>query len=146
MNVDVDSYAAWASATFDAQRLPPDRNGTPSRRASAAMTYSTSAGSGVPNVGAPDCIEIELAKEPRTTGAPGRTSWTKAIPPIASASVWAQTPAAVTGAIAPARMNGVSSVAWFASAYARAAPSIVASQTSGLLALIRLRITGCVSR
>ena len=80
------------------------------------MTYRTSAGSGVPNVGAPDCIEIELANEPRTTGAPGRTSWTNAIPPIASASVWAQTPAAVTGAIAPARMNGVSSVAWFASA------------------------------
>ena len=48
-------------------------------------------------MGAPDCIEIELAKEPSTTGAPGRTSWTKAMPAIASASVWAQTPAAVTG-------------------------------------------------
>ena len=116
MNVEVDSYAACASAIFDAQRLPPDRNGTPSRRASAAIVYRTSAGSGVPNVGAPDCIEIELAKLPRTTGAPGRTSCTKAIPPIASARVWAQTPAAVTGAIAPARMNGVISVPWLASA------------------------------
>src|SRR5690349_24982437 len=116
MNVDVDSYAAWASATFDAQRLPPERNGTPRRRASAAMAYSTRAGSGVPNVGAPDCIEIELAKLPRTTGAPGRTSWTNAIPPIAPASVWAQTPAAVTAALAPARMHGVMSVAWLASA------------------------------
>ena len=71
------------------------------------MTYRTSAGSGVPNVGAPDCIDIEQAKVPRTTGAPGRTSWTKVIPPSASARVWAHTPAAVTGAIAPARMNGV---------------------------------------
>ena len=44
--------------------MPPERNGTPSRRASAAMTYRTSAGSGVPNVGAPDCIDIELANEP----------------------------------------------------------------------------------
>jgi hypothetical protein len=70
----------------------------------------------VPNVGAPDCIDIELANDAETTGAPGRTSWTKVIPPSASARVWAQTPAAVTGAIAPARMNGVSSVAWFASA------------------------------
>ena len=57
------------------------------------MTYRTSAGSGVPNVGAPDCIDIELANDPKTTGAPGRTSWTNVIPASASASVWAQTPA-----------------------------------------------------
>src|SRR6187397_1948956 len=135
-NVAADSYAAWASATFEAHRLPPERNGTPSRRARAAMTYRTRAGSGVPNVGAPDCIEIDDANDPRTTGAPGRTSWAKAIPPSASARVWAHTPAAVTGAIAPARMNGVRSVAWLASAYARAAPSITESQTSGELALM----------
>ena len=50
---------------------PPERNGTPSRRASAAMTYRTSAGSGVPNVGAPDCIDIELrerAEDDRRAG------------------------------------------------------------------------------
>ena len=68
------------------------------------------------NVGAPDCIDIELAKLPSTTGAPGRTSWTKVMPPSASARVWAQTPAVVTGAIAPARINGVIRVAWLASA------------------------------
>jgi hypothetical protein len=61
-------------------------------------------------------MDIELAKLPSTTGAPGRTSWTNVIPASASASVCAATPAAVTGAIAPARMKGVSSVAWFASA------------------------------
>ena len=81
------------------------------------MTYSTSAGSGVPNVGAPDCIEIELANEPRTTGAPGRTSWTNAMPAERlGEGLGARPPAAVTGDIAPARMNGVMSVAWFASA------------------------------
>ena len=74
--------------------------------------YNTSAGSGVPNVGAPLCIDIELANEPNTTGAPGRTSWTNVIPASASASVWAATPAEVVGAIAPARMNGVMIVAW----------------------------------
>src|SRR5258706_7063856 len=114
--VAADSYAAWASAIFEAHRLPPDRNGTPSRRASAAMTYRTSAGSGVPKVGAPDCIEIELAKLPRTTGAPGRTSCTNVMPARASARVWAHVPATVTGDMAPARMNGVIRVAWLFSA------------------------------
>ena len=70
----------------------------------------------MPKVGAPDCIEIELAKEPRTTGAPGRTSWTKVMQASASASVWAQTAAAVTGDMAPARMKGVMIVAWLARA------------------------------
>src|SRR2546430_3878423 len=36
--------------------------------------YRTSAGSGVPKVGAPDCIDSEDAKLPSTTGAPGFTS------------------------------------------------------------------------
>jgi hypothetical protein len=80
------------------------------------MTYRTRAGSGVPKVGAPDCIEIDEAKDPRITGAPGRTSWTKAMPARASASVCAAVPATVTGDIAPARMNGVMSVAWLACA------------------------------
>ncbi len=63
------------------------------------------------------------------------------MPTSASASVWATTPAAVTGAIAPARMNGVMMHAWFAAAYVSAAASIVASHTSGDDALIRLVIT-----
>ena len=96
--------------------MPPDRNGTPSRRASCATAYSRSAGSGVPNVGAPDCIDSELANDPKTIGQPGRTSWTNVIPAIASARVWAQAAAVVTGAIAPASMNGVTSTPWLASA------------------------------
>ena len=100
----------------------------------------------MPNVGAPDCIDIDDANEPSTTGAPGRTSCTYAIPASDSASVCAQVPATVDGLIAPARMNGVIITAWFASAYALAAPSIVASQTSGEFALIRLKIAVCSSR
>ena len=71
------------------------------------MEYSTSAGSGVPKVGAPDCMEIDEAKLPSTTGAPGLTSCTKARPASASAKVCATVPATVTGDMAPARMNGV---------------------------------------
>ena len=63
-------------------------------------------------MGAPDCMEIELAKLPKTTGAPGRTSCAKAMPAIASARVWVSVPSAVTGDMAPARMNGVTIVAW----------------------------------
>ena len=36
MKVAIDSEAAWASATLEAQRFPPERNGTPRRRARAA--------------------------------------------------------------------------------------------------------------
>ena len=55
---------------------------------------------------------MELPKVPNTTGAPGRTSWAKAMPASASAKSWAQVPATVTGDIAPARMKGDTTVAW----------------------------------
>ena len=66
----------------------------------------TSSGSGVPKVGAPDCIDIELAKVPNTTGAPGRTSCAKAMPAIASARIWVSVAATITGLMAPDRMKG----------------------------------------
>src|SRR6185437_10605589 len=138
IRVLADSKAACASGIFEAQRAPPERNGTPSRLARAAIVYSTRAGSGVPNVGAPDCIDREDAKLPSTTGAPGLMSWATVMPANASASVCATVPATVTGDIAPARMNGVTMVAWLARAYVFNAPSIVASQVIGELALIRL--------
>ncbi len=75
-----------------------------------------SCGSGVPNVGAPDCIDIDDANEPKMTGAPGRTIWQNAIPASASARVWVAAAATVTGAIAPPRMNGVMSMIWLFSA------------------------------
>src|SRR5258708_31991840 len=88
------------------------RNGAPSRRARGAIEYSPRAGSGVRKVGAPDCIDSDEAKLPSTAGVPGFTSCTNAIPAMASARVCAVTPATVTGAIAPARMNGVIRQAW----------------------------------
>ncbi len=107
-----DSLAACASAIFEPQSPPPDRKGTPTRRAKAAMANKTRAGSGVPKVGAPDCMEIDEAKLPSTTGAPGLHSCTNAMPASASARVCAQVPATVTGDIAPERMKGVMMVAW----------------------------------
>jgi hypothetical protein len=65
----------------------------------------------VPKVGAPDCIEIELAKVPNTTGAPGRHSWANAMPTEASARIWVSVPTTVTGDMAPDRMNGEITVA-----------------------------------
>ena len=45
--------------------------------------------------------------EPISTGAPGRTVWTKAIAAKASASISAVPPAIVTGAIAPSMAPGM---------------------------------------
>ena len=58
------------------------------------------------HVGGRPAIEIDEAKVPKTTGAPGRTACAKAMPDMASASSWARVPATVTGLMAPARMNG----------------------------------------
>ena len=92
-------------------------------------------------MGAPVAIDIDEAKVPKITGAPGRTSWVYAIPDRASASDWAARPATVTGDMAPARMNGDMMQAWLARAYSVAAPSIVASQRSGDEALMSEVIT-----
>ena len=59
---------------WNAHNPPPLLNGTLSLRASAAQMNSTIEGSGVPKVGAPDCIEIELLNVPKITGAPGLTN------------------------------------------------------------------------
>ena len=72
---------------------PPLRKGTPRRRASAARPKIASVASGVPKVGAPLCIDIELRKLPKITGDPGRQSWPRAMPAMASASVCAIVPA-----------------------------------------------------
>ena len=80
------------------------------------MVYSTRAGSGVPKVGAPDCMEMDEAKLPSTTGAPGFTNCASVMPASDSAKVCAAVPATVTGDMAPARMNGVTIVAWLARA------------------------------
>ena len=115
-NVLAASYAACASGSLEPQSPPPLRNGTPNLRASAAHMKITIDGSGVPKVGAPDCIETALEKVPKITGAPLRVSWVKHIPASASARICVHVPTMVTGDIAPERMNGEITVAWLFSA------------------------------
>src|SRR5262249_576201 len=100
------SDAAWASGTFEAHRLPPQRSGTPSRRASCPIARYASAGSGVPKVGAPLRSDIDDRKLPRIGGEPGRSSWASATQKVASAKHCASAPAVVTGPMAPPRMKG----------------------------------------
>ena len=57
--------------------------------------------------GAPDCMSTFEVKPPYTTGLALRTSCVSAIPSNASAFCCTTAPATVTGAIAPARVNGV---------------------------------------
>ena len=59
----------------------------------------------------PVAMETAAAKVPKITGAPGRQSCVKAIPASASARICVTVPAVVTGDIAPARINGETTVA-----------------------------------
>ena len=61
-------------------------------------------------------MEIDEAKQPNSTGAPGRQSCVSAAPASTSASTCVSVPATVTGDMAPARMKGVTMVAWLARA------------------------------
>ena len=67
--------------------------------------------SGVPNAGAPDFISTFDVNVPITQGAPGLTYWKSAMAHRASAIDWATAPAMVTGAMAPANVNGVTTTA-----------------------------------
>ncbi len=83
--------------------------------------------SGVPKAGEPDFMSTLEVKPPYTTGAPGRTSWVKAMPASASACCCTSAPATVTGAIAPASVNGVITTAWLRAEYCRMPSSIGSS-------------------
>ena len=63
--------------------------------------------SGVPKAGAPDFMSTFEVKVPITQGQPGLTHWNSAIADSASATDSATAPAIVTGAMAPASVNGV---------------------------------------
>ena len=58
------------------------------------------------SVGRKVTITTEV-KPPYIAGAPGFTIWSSEMPASASAFCWASAPARVMGAIAPARVNGV---------------------------------------
>jgi hypothetical protein len=73
---------------------------------------------------------------PYTTGAPGRTAWVSAIPASASACCSVSAPASVTGAIAPARVNGVTTATCPAAAKSIRPMHIGMSSCRGELLLI----------
>ena len=58
----------------------------------------------------PGCAEPEIMARAPCEAALG-PDWLTAMPALASASVWAITPATVTGARAPDRMKGLTTVA-----------------------------------
>ncbi len=57
-------------------------------------------------------MDMEAAKVPKTTGAPGRHNCVKAMPTEASARICVRVPTVATGDMAPATMNGEMTVAW----------------------------------
>src|SRR4028119_98696 len=63
--------------------------------------------SGVPKAGPPDFMSTFEVKVPIMQGQPGATHWNSAIADSASATESATAPAIVTGAIAPASVDGV---------------------------------------
>ena len=131
----VPSIIAWASGSLELVKLPEQRRGRFSRRASWPITMDPMAGSGVPKVGEPERSDIDDRKLPKTTGAPGRSSWVRAQPASVSASDCAMAPALVTGPMAPPRMKGTRTVPCPARAYSRIPLVMVPSQTRGELTL-----------
>ena len=76
------------------------------------------------------------------TGAPGRTTWVSTIPASASAFCSERAPASVTGAIAPASVNGVMHTIWPRRANSMIPWSIGASSRSGELELTTVNTDG----
>src|ERR1700752_2937589 len=101
-----DSYADCASGVLEAVALE-QRQGTPIRLASCPAPKAALVYSGVPKAGDPDFMSTFDVKLPYMTGAPGRTAWVSVMPNRASACASIKAPAMVMGAIAPARVNGV---------------------------------------
>ncbi len=87
--------------------------------------------SGVPNAGAPDFMSTLEVKPPYTNGEPARAVCATTSPASASACCCASAPASVTGAIAPASVNGVSTTTWLRRAICNTPSSIGVSSRSG---------------
>src|SRR6202008_4376789 len=128
------SYAAWASGTFAAVALE-QRQGAPIRRASWPAPKAALAYSGVPKAGEPDFMSTFEVKLPYMTGAPGRTVCESVIPKSASACASVSAPGIVTGAMAPASVNGVTIINWPLSANSMMPSVIGTSSCKGELVL-----------
>src|SRR6202050_144188 len=136
-----DSYADGASGALEAVAFE-ERQGRPMWRASWPAPIEDLTYSGVPKAGEPDFMSTLEVKLPYTTGAPGRTICDSTVP--ASASAWAsvRAPATVTGAIAPARVNGVMMNTCPAAANSRMPLPIGMSSCSGELVLMMVDTYG----
>ena len=80
--------------------------------------------------------------DPYTTGAPGRVSWTSAIPNKASAFCCTSAEASVAGVIAPIRVNGVTDTGWPNSAIVMSPSAMASSMSRGLLTLTTVSTPG----
>ena len=119
-----------------------ERHGRPRKRASwpapkAAFTYS-----GVPNAGDPDFMSTFEVKLPYTTGAPGFTICASVRPASASACASVSAPAMVTGAMAPASVNGVMTRICPAAAKSMMPSAIGRSSCSGEFVLMMVYVRG----
>ena len=123
---------------MEPQRAPPERNGNPNLLANWPAPYRILLASGVPKVGAPEFISIDVTNAPNITGAPGFNNWEYATPDKTSAKTWTKVPATDTGDIAPPTIKGEIIQAWLEVAYSSNAPIIIESKVRGELILIKL--------
>src|SRR3984957_17016668 len=136
-----DSYADCASGALEAVAFE-ERQGRPMWRASWPAPIEDLTYSGVPKAGEPDFMSTLEVKLPYTTGAPGRTICDSTVPASASAGASVSAPATVTGAIAPARVNGVMMNTCPAAANSRMPLPIGMSSCSGELGLMMVDTWG----
>ena len=83
-------------------------------------------------------------KPPYMTGAPGLTSWVRAMVARASAFCWARAPAIEAGAIAPDSVKGVTTTTWPAVAISTSPSIIGPSRRSGEEVLTTVNNDGSV--
>src|SRR4029078_1532715 len=129
------SYIAWPSTAFDAFGAD-ERYGSPTCRASCPLATAALKYSGRPNAGAPDFMSTLDVNAPYITGAPGRTAWVNVMPASASACWSVRAPASATGALAPARGDGVTTESWPAAAKSMSPMHIGMSSCRGELLLM----------
>ena len=101
--------------------------------------------SGVPKAGAPDRMSTFEVKVPIMQATPGRTTCSSAMAASASAIDCTTAPAMVTGAMAPASVNGVTITGWPRRAKRMAPSSIGQSCFSGLDELMLVKRRGALS-
>ena len=101
--------------------------------------------SGVPKAGAPERMSTLDVKDPMAQGTLGLTHWSSTMADNPSARNWVTAPARVTGAMAPARVKGVTMVGCPRRARRIAPSSIGQSCLSGEDELMLVYMRGAAS-